>query len=313
MHKNPSWQFSLHCWSIRLEQSTLVNHVLYEGLSGDQGAGNGTVTANKNFDEVILIDQSTVTKTPRSNPILYTDGWSPIKEALGRTEDCKLLGYLPSDFSFNSGNGRCDECGGLGYEVVEMQFLSDLQIPCSYCNGMRFKDDILSVKLENLSVSEILNLSVEDALGYFSNLPKTQRKLKLLQSVGLGYLTLGQPLNTLSGGESQRLKLVKYLGSISKGKSPSILLIDEPTTGLHMQDVIILLIPLRVLLIRHSVIVVEHNPQVLRSADWILEMGPGAGINGGNIVATGSPLSLRKKGTLTSKFIFPTLVIPRTH
>ena len=286
-------------------KSTLVNHVLYEGLSVDGSAGNGTVTANKNFDEVILIDQNTVTKTPRSNPILYTDGWSPIKEALGRTEDCKLLGYLPSDFSFNSGNGRCDECGGLGYEVVEMQFLSDLQIPCSYCNGMRFKDDILSVKLENLSVSEILNLSIEDALGYFSNLPKTQRKLKLLQSVGLGYLTLGQPLNTLSGGESQRLKLVKYLGSISKGKFPSILLIDEPTTGLHMQDVNNLINTLTSIVDSgHSVIVVEHNPQVLRSADWILEMGPGAGINGGNIVATGSPLSLQKKDTLTSRFIF---------
>jgi excinuclease ABC subunit A len=287
-------------------KSTLVNHVLYEGLSVDGNEVNGAVTTNRDFDEIILIDQNTVSKTPRSNPILYTDGWSPIKEALGRTEDCKLLGYLPGDFSFNSGNGRCDECGGLGYEVIEMQFLSDLQIPCSYCNGMRFKDDILGVKLENLSVSEILNLSVEDALGYFPNLPKTQRKLKLLQSVGLGYLTLGQPLNTLSGGESQRLKLVKYLGSISKGKSPSILLIDEPTTGLHMQDVNNLINTLRSIVDSgHSVILVEHNPQVLRSADWILEMGPGAGIDGGNIVASGNPLSLREKGTLTSKFIFP--------
>jgi excinuclease ABC subunit A len=123
-------------------KSTLVNHVLYEGLSVDGNEVNGAVTTNRDFDEIILIDQNTVSKTPRSNPILYTDGWSPIKEALGRTEDCKLLGYLPGDFSFNSGNGRCDECGGLGYEVIEMQFLSDLQIPCSYCNGMRFKDDI---------------------------------------------------------------------------------------------------------------------------------------------------------------------------
>ena len=286
-------------------KSTLVNDVLYEGLSVDGSGIDGKVTTNKDFDEIILIDQNTVSKTPRSNPILYTDGWSPIKEALGRTEDCKLLGYLPGDFSFNSGNGRCDECGGLGYEVIEMQFLSDLQIPCSFCKGMRFKDDILGVKLENLSVSEILNLSVDDALAYFSNLPKTERKLKLLQSVGLGYLTLGQPLNTLSGGESQRLKLVKYLGSISKGKSPSILLIDEPTTGLHMQDVNNLIQTLRSIVDSgHSVILVEHNPQVLRNADWILEMGPGAGIDGGNVVATGNPLSLREKDTLTSRYIF---------
>ena len=287
-------------------KSTLVNHVIYKGLSDEAKGLNGTVTTNKDFDEVILIDQSTVSKTPRSNPILYTDGWSPIKEALGRTEDCKLLGYLPNDFSFNSGNGRCEECGGLGYELVEMQFLSDLQIPCSYCNGMRFKEDILSIKLESLSVSEILNLSVEDALSYFSNLPKTNKKLKLLQSVGLGYLTLGQPLNTLSGGESQRLKLVKYLGSVSKGKSPAILLIDEPTTGLHMQDVSNLIQTLKSIVNSgHSIILVEHNPQVLRSADWILEMGPGAGSRGGHVIAKGSPHTLRKKGTLTSNYIFP--------
>ena len=287
-------------------KSTLVNHVIYQGLSNGAEDVKGSVSTSKNFDEVILIDQNTVSKTPRSNPILYTDGWSPIKEALGRTEDSKLLGYLPSDFSFNSGNGRCEECGGLGYEVVEMQFLSDLQIPCSYCNGMRFKEDILSIKLESLSVSEILNLCVEDALKYFASLPKTYKKLKLLKSVGLGYLTLGQPLNTLSGGESQRLKLVKYLGSISKGKFPAILLIDEPTTGLHMHDVNNLIQTLKAIVDSgHSVILIEHNPQVLRNADWILEMGPGAGSKGGQVIAKGAPQSLREKGTLTSKYIFP--------
>ena len=176
-----------------------------------------------------------------------------------------------------------------------MQFLSDLQIPCSYCSGMRFKDDILKVKYKDLSVYELLNLGVTEALDYFSNLPKTHRKLKLLQDVGLGYLTLGQPLNTISGGESQRLKLVKYMGSLSKNKLPSILLIDEPTTGLHMKDVSLLVKTLREIVSSgHSVIVVEHNMQILRNSDWILEMGPGAGVEGGKITASGHPSSFAK-------------------
>ena len=253
-------------------KSTLVNHIIYEGLSGYSKDFIGSVKADKKYEGVILVDQTTVSKTPRSNPILYIDGWNPIKEALGRTEECKLLGYLPGDFSFNSGNGRCEECNGLGYEVVEMQFLSDLQIPCSFCNGMRFKEDILKIKYQDLSVAEILNLCVTDALRYFSNLPKTFKKLKLLQDVGLGYLTLGQPLNTLSGGESQRLKLVKYMGTLSKNKLPSILLIDEPTTGLHMKDISLLVKALREIVNSgHSVIIVEHNVQVLRNSDWILK------------------------------------------
>ena len=287
-------------------KSTLVNHIIYEGLSNNSESFTGKVSADKKFDEVILVDQSTVSKTPRSNPILYTDAWSPIKEALGRTEESKLLGYVPGDFSFNSGNGRCEECNGLGYEVVEMQFLSDLQIPCSYCSGMRFKDDILKIKYKDLSVSEILNLGVTEALYYFSDLPKTHRKLKLLQDVGLGYLSLGQPLNTLSGGESQRLKLVKFMGSLSKNKLPSILLIDEPTTGLHMKDVSLLVQTLReIVKAGHSVIVVEHNMQILKNSDWILEMGPGAGVEGGKITASGHPSSFANKVTLTSDFLYP--------
>ena len=287
-------------------KSTLVNHIIYEGLSNNSESFTGSVSADKKFEEVILVDQSTVSKTPRSNPILYTDAWNPIKEALGRTEESKLLGYLPGDFSFNSGNGRCEECNGLGYEVIEMQFLSDLQIPCSYCSGMRFKDDILKVKYKDLSVSELLNLGVTEALDYFSNLPKTHRKLKLLQDVGLGYLTLGQPLNTLSGGESQRLKLVKYMGSLSKNKLPSLLLIDEPTTGLHMKDVSLLVKTLREIVSSgHSVIVVEHNMQILRNSDWVLEMGPSAGVRGGKITASGHPSSFKNKNTLTSEFLFP--------
>ena len=288
-------------------KSTLVNKIIFGGLSADAEKDfKGLVNVTQEFEEIILIDQNTVSRTPRSNPILYSDGWSPIKEALGRTEEAKLLGYLPTDFSFNSGNGRCAECGGLGYEIVEMQFLSDLQIPCSYCNGLRFKDDILQVKLGKLSVSDILGLCVDEALDHFGHFPKTLRKLKLLKKVGLGYLTLGQPLNTLSGGESQRLKLVKYMSSIGKGKVPSILLIDEPTTGLHMHDVGLLVNALKSIVESgHSVIVVEHNMQVLQNSDWIIEMGPGAGKKGGRLVCCGSPYSFRDKKTLTSKYLFP--------
>ena len=288
-------------------KSTLVNQVIYGGLTSDADRGfTGSVKINREVEETILIDQSTVSKTPRSNPILYSDGWSPIKEALGRTEEAKLLGYLPADFSFNSGNGRCEECGGLGYEIIEMQFLSDLQIPCSYCNGLRFKDDILEVKLEGLSVSDILDLCVNDALNQFKHFPKTFKKLQLLQDVGLGYLKLGQPLNTLSGGESQRLKLVKYMSSVTKVKSPSILLIDEPTTGLHMEDIGHLVKALKAIVEKgHSVIVVEHNLQMLTAADWILEMGPGAGRKGGKLIASGKPKSFRTKKTLTAKYLFP--------
>ncbi|MDG1138497.1 MAG: excinuclease ABC subunit UvrA [Opitutales bacterium] len=284
-------------------KSTLINEIVYQELSGLNLSKS--VQSDEDFNEVLLVDQNTISKTPRSNAILYADGWSPIKEALGRSDDAKRLGYFSSDFSFNAGNGRCEECMGLGYNVVEMQFLSDVQIPCNYCNGMRFKEDILSVKLGNLSVFDILNLSVNLAIEEFSNFPKTFKKLKLLQDVGLGYLKLGQPLNTLSGGESQRLKLVKYMGGLKKATNPSLLLIDEPTTGLHMQDVGNLIEALRTIVdAGHSLIVIEHNTQLLMSSDWILEIGPGAGSKGGKIVAEGTPSSYKKKKTETGKFLF---------
>ena len=289
-------------------KSTLASEIIFKGLHHEQRVSHGTVKTKHKFSDVVSIDQNTISRTPRSNAILYSDGWNPIKEALGRTEMAKLLGYTASDFSFNTGNGRCEECSGLGYELVEMQFLSDIQVPCSYCNGFRFKDDILSVKLDNLSVSDILSLDVDTAVNTFKNFPKTFKKLSLLQEVGLGYLALGQPLNTLSGGESQRLKLVKYLGSIGKGILPAIILIDEPTTGLHMQDVEQLISTLKRIVAKgHSVIVVEHNLQVLRAADWILEMGPGAGKEGGKLVASGTPENFKKKNTATSRLLFPHL------
>ena len=284
-------------------KSTLINEIVYQALS--EPNPSKSVQSDEHFNDVLLVDQNTISKTPRSNAILYADGWSPIKEALGRSDDAKRLGYFSSDFSFNAGNGRCEECMGLGYNVVEMQFLSDVQIPCSYCDGMRFKEDILSVKLGKLSVFDILNLSVNQAIEQFSSFPKTFKKLKLLHDVGLGYLKLGQPLNTLSGGESQRLKLVKYMGGLKKVTTPSLLLIDEPTTGLHMEDVGNLIGALRTIVdAGHSLIVIEHNTQLLMSSDWILEIGPEAGSKGGKVVAEGTPHSYKKKKTETAKFLF---------
>ena len=192
---------------------------------------------------------------------------------------------------------------------MEMQFLSDIQIPCSFCAGMRFKDDLLTVNLCGFSVSDILKMSVNEAIINLANSPKTRKNLSLLQDVGLGYLPLGQPLNTLSGGESQRLKLVKYMGAIKNRQNPSILLVDEPTTGLHMSDIEQLLNVFdQVTSQGHTLLVIEHNAQVLRHSDWILELGPGAGTDGGKVVAQGTPKSFRRKKTHTSRFLFPSKV-----
>ena len=285
-------------------KSTLINEIVYKSLTEEPSLS--AVSSDEEFNEVLLVDQNTISKTPRSNPILYADGWTPIKEALGSSDDAKRMGYFASDFSFNAGNGRCEECLGLGYNIVEMQFLSDLQIPCTYCGGLRFKEDILTVKLGDLSVHDILNLSITLAVEEFKRFPKTHKKLKLLEDVGLGYLKLGQPLNTLSGGESQRLKLVKYMGGIKKGTAPSLLLIDEPTTGLHMEDISHLIRVLRsIVQAGHSMLVIEHNPQLLLSSDWIIEVGPKAGAGGGRLVAEGSPVSYKKLKTETANILYP--------
>lgn len=283
-------------------KSTLLHDIIYAGMVNPTQAIN--VKSDIVFDEVVVIDQSSVVRSPRSNPVLYSDAWSPIKEAFGRTESAKRLGFSASDFSFNAGNGRCEVCAGLGYEIVEMQFLSDVQIPCSHCNGKRFKEEILTVQLDGLNVLETLNLTIEDAVIRFEHFPKTKRKLSSLKKVGLGYLTLGQPLNTLSGGESQRLKLVKYMTTLKKGVLPSLLIIDEPTTGLHLEDVKQLMKSLQEIVESgHSLLIVEHHTHVLAQADWILEMGPGSGKQGGQMIASSTPAKLSKLNTPTGSLL----------
>ena len=314
-------------------KSTLLDNVIYQGLLAqrlqlaDDPATIESVSSDASFGEVVLVDQSPLSRTPRSNPALYTEAWDLIRELYAQTPAARAAGFSASSFSFNSGDGRCDHCLGLGYERVEMQFLSDVFVPCPVCEAQRFKPEVLAIQWNGRSVADLLATSVTDALPLFSEHASIRSRLASLDSVGLGYLTLGQPLNTLSGGESQRLKLVSYLGAFGgqpsvassrKAVQPSeieirkskientgaLLLLDEPTTGLHRHDVKRLLGVLQALVDRgHSVVVIEHNLDVLKSADWILEIGPEAGAGGGLVVAEGPPEKVAATETATAPFL----------
>jgi len=310
-------------------KSTLLDKVIHQGLLAkrrqltEDAAQIKSITGDEAFTEIVLVDQSPLSRTPRSNPVLYTEAWDLIRELYAKTETAKAAGFSASSFSFNAGDGRCDHCQGLGYERVEMQFLSDVFVPCPVCEGRRFKPEVLAITWQEKSVADLLNTSVADALEHFASQPAIRARLAVLDQVGLGYLTLGQPLNTLSGGEAQRLKLVKYLSGavtapesqISNLKSEiptgALLLLDEPTTGLHRHDVSRLLQVLQALVDRgHSLIVIEHNLDVLKSADWIIEVGPEAGADGGRIVAEGTPEQVARTKTATAPYLaealFPT-------
>ena len=303
-------------------KSTLLGNVIHQGLLAqrnqvtDDAAAIERLHSDLDLAEIVLVDQSPLSRTPRSNPVLYCEAWELIRELYAATPAAQEVGFSPSSFSFNSGDGRCDHCQGLGSERVEMQFLSDVFVPCPICEGRRFKPEVLAIRWNGLSVSELLATSIADALPLFDAHPKIRSRLGALAEVGVGYLPLGQPLNTLSGGESQRLKLVRYLSKVT-GDSPlagphstlatstgALLLLDEPTTGLHRHDVKRLLAVLQRIVDRgHSVVVIEHNLDVLKSADWILEVGPDAGAQGGRIVAEGTPEELARALAATSPFL----------
>ncbi len=295
-------------------KSTLLDNVIHQGLLAkrlqmtDDPAVIEDISGDEAFSEIVLVDQSPLSRTPRSNPALYTEAWDLIRELYAKTDFAREQGFGPSSFSFNSGDGRCDHCLGLGYERVEMQFLSDVFVPCPVCESRRFKPEVLAVRWHGHSVSDLLNTSVADALPLFSDYASIRARLSSLEAVGLGYLTLGQPLNTLSGGESQRLKLVKYLSGFTTASDAqskgALLLLDEPTTGLHRHDVKRLIEVLQTLVDQgHSVIVIEHNLDVLKSADWLVEVGPEAGSAGGRIIAEGTPEAVARATTPTSSFL----------
>ena len=262
------------------------------------------------IDEVVLVDQSPVSKTPRSNPALYSGVWEHVRRLLAETEEARALGFSASHFSFNSGDGRCPHCGGAGWEAVEMQFLSDVHVPCPVCEGRRFSKEVLDFRFGGKNVAEILDMTVSEAKKFFAGTRAVVSKLDLLESIGLGYLTLGQPLNTLSGGEAQRLKLVKFLSGLQDekgadaGNAGKLILLDEPTTGLHREDVALLVEILRRLVAAgHTVVVIEHQTDVLAACDWLLELGPEAGAAGGKLVAAGTPRALAHGSTATAPYL----------
>ncbi|NBY42712.1 MAG: ATP-binding cassette domain-containing protein, partial [Verrucomicrobia bacterium] len=288
-------------------KSTLLHQVIGRGDLDAEDASNplnGKLVFDVDPAEVAVIDQSPATRTPRSNPALYVGAWDAIRNLLGNSDAAKVAGLTPSHFSFNAGEGRCERCGGAGWETVEMQFVSDVALPCPSCNGKRFRDEILAFKFDGKSVADLLAMSVTEARIFLGGRTPASNQLSVLEEVGLGYLSMGQPLTTLSGGEAQRLKLVRYLSRLDPSKTGSLLLLDEPTTGLHREDVSKLIKLLQRLTdAGHSLIVVEHHLDVLKSCDWLVEIGPEAGPQGGKLIAEGTPEVVAQGKTTTGKYL----------
>lgn len=255
------------------------------------------------IDKAILIDQSPIGRTPRSNPATYTGLFDPIREVFSLTKESKVLGFKKGQFSFNLKGGRCEACEGQGQTKIEMQFMSDIWITCEVCKGKRYNSQTLEVTYKGKNISQVLDLTISEALDFFESHPKIYEKLKVLNDVGLGYMQLGQPATTLSGGEAQRVKLATELSKRSTGKTFYIL--DEPTTGLHFEDVLKLLKVLKLLVAKgNTVCIIEHNIDVIRNSDWIIELGPSGGDEGGKIVATGTPKELlNNKNSVTGKYL----------
>ncbi|MEO0069438.1 MAG: excinuclease ABC subunit UvrA, partial [candidate division WOR-3 bacterium] len=259
------------------------------------------------IDKVVNIDQSPIGRTPRSNPATYTNAFTPIRELFSKTREARMRGYKPGRFSFNVRGGRCEACAGDGIIKVEMHFLPDVYISCDVCKGRRYNRETLDVKYKGKSISDVLQMSVDEAYDFFINVPPIERKLKLLKDVGLGYIKLGQPAPTLSGGEAQRVKLAKELSKIATGRT--LYLLDEPTTGLHFEDVRLLLAVLNRLVERqNTVVVIEHNLEVIKCADWIIDLGPEGGDEGGRVVCAGPPEEIvRCAHSWTGKYLKPLL------
>ncbi len=275
-------------------KSTLINDTLYKYLAREMNKASVTpapcdgIEGLDHVDKVIDIDQSPIGRTPRSNPATYTGLFTPIRELFAGTQESRSRGYKPGRFSFNVKGGRCEACQGDGVIKVEMHFLPDVYVPCDVCHGARYNRETLDIRYKGLNISEVLELTVEDALDFFSAVPSLKRKLQTLMDVGLSYIRLGQNATTLSGGEAQRVKLARELSKRDTGKTLYIL--DEPTTGLHFHDINQLLGVLRKLRENgNSVVVIEHNLDVIKTADWIIDMGPEGGSGGGTVVATGTP------------------------
>ncbi len=289
-------------------KSTFVDDILYRSLAryfyraSDAPGKHDMIEGLENIDKVIIIDQSPIGRTPRSNPATYTNVFTPIREVFASTQHARKWGYKPGRFSFNVKGGRCEACGGAGLIKIEMQFLPDVYIPCDTCKGKRYERETLEVQYNGRNIHEVLNMSVEEALEFFHPIPKIRRKLQTLYDVGLTYVQLGQPATTLSGGEAQRVKLATELSKKATGKT--LYLLDEPTTGLHFEDIKKLLaVLLRLRKQGNTILVIEHNMDVIKCADQIIDLGPEGGDGGGQIVATGTPEEISKSGSYTGEYL----------
>jgi len=290
-------------------KSTLVNEIIYTKIAHDlHGAkskpgSHDDIQGLENIDKVINIDQSPIGRTPRSNPATYTGVFDDIRDVFAQTTYSKMRGYLKGRFSFNVKGGRCEACKGDGIIKIEMHFLPDVYVPCEVCKGKRYNRETLEVKYKGKTISEVLEMNVEEALVFFENIPKIQRKMQTLYDVGMGYIRLGQPSTQLSGGEAQRIKLASELSKRSTGKTLYIL--DEPTTGLHIDDIHRLILVLQRLVdAGNSILVIEHNLDVIKTADYIIDLGPEGGTEGGNIIASGTPEEIiNVKESYTGKYL----------
>ncbi|MCU0240587.1 MAG: excinuclease ABC subunit UvrA, partial [Pyrinomonadaceae bacterium] len=281
-------------------KSTLVDDILYRALMREiygslkEPAAHDSIEGLKLVDKIIEIDQTPIGRTPRSNPATYTGLFTPLRELFAMLPESRERGYKAGRFSFNVKGGRCEECEGGGLKRIEMNFLPDVYVTCDVCRGNRYNRETLAVKYKNLSIAELLDTTIEDALPILENIPNIKQKLQTLLDVGLGYIKIGQSSTTLSGGEAQRIKLAKELSKRQTGKTVYIL--DEPTTGLHFADVHKLLDVLQRLVdLGNTVIVIEHNLDVIKSADYVIDLGPEGGSGGGKVVATGTPEDIAKE------------------
>jgi excinuclease ABC subunit A len=300
-------------------KSTLVHDVIYAALKRAKGDWDRRVGNHRKLEgaefisDVVLVDQAPIGRTPRSNPVTYLKAFDPIRELLAATKDARSRGLTASHFSFNVPGGRCEACEGEGVVKVEMQFLADVFVPCDQCEGKRFKPQVLEVKYRGRGVDQVLDMTVREALTFFSSSPKVLRRLQVLDEIGLGYLRLGQPATTLSGGEAQRIKIAAHLSSQSGDRVLYIL--DEPTTGLHFDDIAKLLAAFRKLLqAGHSLLVIEHNLDVIKTADWIIDLGPEGGAEGGAIIATGTPEQIvQNEASHTGRYLRDVLAVGRAN
>jgi len=284
-------------------KSTLLHDILYLGWTGEAREAYRDIRGLEHIDKMIMVDQSPISASPRSIPATYTKAMDGIRTLFSQTREARLLGFKPGTFSFNTPGGRCEECEGAGQQIVEMQFLSDVTLTCEACKGKRFRSEVLEVRLKGRTIDDVLHTTVDDALEFFADKPDITRRLKPLQDVGLGYVRLGQPTTTLSGGELQRIKLAYHL--VHERDRHILYLFDEPTIGLHMDDVSALLRSFQRLVEEgHSVMVIEHNLDVIKSADYVLDLGPEGGERGGEIVAEGTPeIVARARASITGRYL----------